>query len=701
MVDNDAATSRMRLIDRAVTALSRSTEALLRAADEQSLLDDVCRIAVEIAGYRLAWVGLSRPDQFKTVMPVAQGGTAQEYVQRIKVSWGDGDLGRGPVGTAIRTGTIQIVTDTETDPHFTPWRDAARKHDFRSVIALPLEREGAIIGALAIYASEPDAFFGDVLRLLEDLAHNLSYGITSLRVKTEHERAVRELAESEERYRSLVDMIPDAILVQAQGTLVFANPASATIFGAPSPGSLAGRPLDEFVCAEDRAAMSAWLAKPTDTATTIDCRMKRMDGTQFDAEVVETAITFHGLPARLLVMRDVTKGRQLQQQMVQTAKLATLGEMAAGLVHELSQPLNIMRLSAEGALLFIERGKATPQWQAQQFELIAEQAQRTAEIIDNIRIFSRRDTTPDITFDALAPLQSAIATLEGQLRPDGILLQVTLPSEPKPVRGRPVQLEQVILNLLSNAHHAVMERSTGDPDHVPRIGIDARAEDGSLVITVSDNGPGLAPNVRARIFEPFFTTKGPGHGTGLGLSISFGIVAAMGGTLEVIDRPDGACFAVTLPLDRAKGANPKPATPAAPAFDAIPQGAAEAHIMVVDDEEAAAQALAHNLGEFGYRVTLRTSGSAAFDCFMSDPADVVITDLRMPAGNGEQLVEKLRDYDPLLPVIIVTGHPVATEVLSDSLRDDRCIILKKPVAMGRLTDVITTLLQPPDALEET
>lgn len=694
MVESDTAT-RLRMIDRAVTTLTRSTEALLRAQDERDLLADVCKIAVDVAGYRLAWIGLSRPDALKTVAPVAQAGTADEYVQRIKVSWGDGELGRGPVGTAIRTGTTQVITDTETDPSFAPWRDAARQHEFRSVIALPLMRIDQPFGALAIYAGEPASFGGDVLRLLEDLARNLSFGITALRVKAEHERAVRELAESEESYRSLVELIPDAILVHAQGTVVFANPASATMFGAESTHLLAGRPVEDFVHEDDRASVAGRFNPPKEGRDVVECRMLRIDGSAFEAEIVATAITFNGLPARLLVVRDITDAKLGQQQMVQTAKLATLGEMAAGLVHELSQPLNIMRLTAEGALLFIERGKATPEWQAQQFELIADQAGRTAEIIDHIRIFSRRDTTPAITFDALAAVRSAIGTLEGQLRPEGIELLVDLPGEPMPVRGRPIQLEQVILNLLSNAHHAVCDRrASADVSYVPRIHIDARLDKGRLVIRVTDNGPGLTPQVRSRMFEPFFTTKEPGRGTGLGLSISFGIVAAMGGLLEVIDHKGGARFAVVLPVLNSVIDLPVP-PPAPPA--AI---APEAHIMVVDDEPAAAQGLAQNLREVGYRVSLCASGSEAFDRFMADPADVVITDLRMPAGNGEQLVEKLRDYDPLLPVVIVTGYPLTPSSLTESLQDDRCVIIKKPIAFGQLMDTIAVLLQPPAEVEE-
>ena len=417
----------LRQIDRALTTLTRSTEALLRAGDEAGLLEQICRIAVEVAGYQLAWVGYAEHDETCTIRPVAAAGHSQDYVREVRVSWAEGALGDGPVGLAIRTGRTQLTADTETDPRFSPWRLAARRHGFRTVIALPLTHAGECIGALVIYAGEPDYFDADTIRLLEDVASNLSYGIGALRMKVEHEHAVRELADSEERYRSLIELSPDAILVHAGGEILFANAAAAQAFG-PAPSGLVGQSLLTLTPTRDRAATMARCASPPAGRVRSEHRKCRLDGAEFDAEVVATAIAFHGRPARLLVIRDVTESRQMHEQLVQTAKLATLGEMAAGLVHELSQPLNIIRLTAEGALLFMERGKASAEWQAEQFTLIAEQAQRTAEIIDHIRIFSRRDMAPTQVFDAVA----AVKCWSGRCAPTIWSCASTCPPRPSP-----------------------------------------------------------------------------------------------------------------------------------------------------------------------------------------------------------------------------------------------------------------------------
>ncbi|MBC7907726.1 MAG: GAF domain-containing protein [Rhodospirillaceae bacterium] len=682
----------LRLIDRAVTTLTRSTEALLRATDEAALLEDICRIAVDVAGYRLAWVGYARPDEMKSVRPVAIAGRGQSYVQEISVSWADSELGQGPIGTAIRTGRPQVVHDTAQDPRFAPWRDAAARHHFRSVLSLPLGQGHDRIGTLNIYASEREAFDADVVRLLEDMARNLTYGIGALRMKAEHEQAVRDLAESEERYRSLIDLTPDAIIVHSQGTVLFANAASAKVFAAGQIDLLGRRVLD-LIHDDFQVEVAQRIANPPTQRHIFEYRMMRMDGSEFEAEVAATTITFHGLAARILVIRDVTDRKQVQQQLVQATKLATLGEMAAGLVHELSQPLNIIRLTAEGALLFIERGKATQEFQSQQFQLVADQAQRTAEIIDDIRIFSRRDTSPVQVFDAAAAVASALGVLEGQLRTDDIILTTDLPDLAVLVRGRRVQLEQVVMNLLSNAQHALKERrDVAGEDSIwhAEITVSAKRHGRNLIITVADSGPGIPPAVRARIFEPFFTTKEAGRGTGLGLSVSFSIISSMGGCLEVVDQSGGACFAITLPVDEDSTLT------VGDDKDTVPEAAAmDSHIMVVEDEPTAGATLGRYLNELGYRVTVCANGNEAWKVFCTDPADVVITDLRMPAGGGEQLVEKLRDFDPLMPIVIVTGHLGATERLAENLNDDRCAVLKKPIPLGKLAEIIATFLKPP------
>lgn len=544
-----------------------------------------------------------------------------------------------------------------------------------------------------LYADRADAFDPLTVRLLTAVARNLVHGIAALRMKARHDQTSRDLMESEERYRSLIEITPDAIIVHSHGTILFANPASVEMFSAPPDTTLVGRPLLDMVHDESQSMAVSRISNPPSGTYLGQYKLVRLDGRIFDAEVTACPITFRGITARLLTIRDVTERTQAQEQVLQTAKLATLGEMAAGLVHELSQPLNIIRLASEGALMLIERGKATPEWQTQQFQLVAEQSERAAEIIDNIRIFSRRDTAPLQVFDAMQAVVSAMDVLSGQLKPDGITLSLQTPPQPSPIRGRRVQLEQVVMNLLNNAHHALKDAKCRMPKNWHgEIAISAEHSGENLLIHIIDNGPGIPDAIRSKIFEPFFTTKEAGRGTGLGLSVSFSLIATMGGRLQVVDSNAGAAFAIHLPLVQGNlPLTPASRPPCAPLHGAF----GHAHILVVDDETAAADALAHYLRTLGCRVSIAGTGERAWELFSADPADVVITDLRMPAGNGEELVEKLRDFDPLLPIIIVTGHLGATEKLADNLQDDRCAVLRKPLALGNLGEIVATFLQPP------
>jgi signal transduction histidine kinase len=184
----------LRRLNRELRALSDCNQLLIRAEDEQTLLDRVCRIVCDGAGYRMAWVGFAEDDPGKTVRPVARAGVEDGYLASARPSWADTERGRGPVGRAIRTGESACIQDFETDPSAAPWREEARRHGYRAAIALPLaDGGGRPYGVLAIYSSEPDAFTPDEVRLLERLSADLSFGVVALRTRIERVRAEAEV----------------------------------------------------------------------------------------------------------------------------------------------------------------------------------------------------------------------------------------------------------------------------------------------------------------------------------------------------------------------------------------------------------------------------------------------------------------------------------------------------------------------------
>jgi two-component system, cell cycle sensor histidine kinase and response regulator CckA len=180
----------LRRLNRELRAISNCNQVLIRAVDEQTLLNEICRIICDEAGYRMAWVGYVEHDDSKTVRPVAWAGVEDEYLATANITWADTELGRGPSGTAVRSGESVCVQDFTTDPEAAPWRENALKRGYRSSIAMPLKDNSAdTFGVLNIYSAQPNAFTPDEVRILEELAGDLAFGITVLRVRAERQRA--------------------------------------------------------------------------------------------------------------------------------------------------------------------------------------------------------------------------------------------------------------------------------------------------------------------------------------------------------------------------------------------------------------------------------------------------------------------------------------------------------------------------------
>ena len=205
-------------VNRALKMLSECNHALVRAANEEDLLHDICQIIVEEGGYRLAWVGIAMQDEKKTVIPVAQAGYEDGYLENLNITWDDTERGRGPTGTAIRIKKPSIAKDILHDPKFAPWRAEAIKRGYASSIAIPLIDNDRALGALNIYAAEADAFNEEEVKLLAQLADDLSFGIMALRTRVERKRAVAALQKAHDELERRVEE-RTAELVEANAQL--------------------------------------------------------------------------------------------------------------------------------------------------------------------------------------------------------------------------------------------------------------------------------------------------------------------------------------------------------------------------------------------------------------------------------------------------------------------------------------------------
>ena len=220
-------------LSRAVNIIRECDQAVVKAADESSLLEQVCQIIVRNSRYEMAWVGYPEQDEALTLRPVVSAGRGREYVNRIKVSWGDNPLGGGPAGQAARTRHLSLIPDIKAHPDFAPWREEAQRCGFFSVLALPLINQDSLLGVVTLYSSRKYAFDPAEILLLQDLANDLAYGISSLRLRAEKEQVQSDLKQSESQLASIFQAAPEAIMIMtlAEGRILSVNDGFVRITG--------------------------------------------------------------------------------------------------------------------------------------------------------------------------------------------------------------------------------------------------------------------------------------------------------------------------------------------------------------------------------------------------------------------------------------------------------------------------------------
>jgi PAS domain S-box-containing protein len=215
-------------VNRALRTIIECNRAQVRAAEESHLLEDICGILVREGGYRMAWVGFAENDEGQSVRPVAYAGFEEGYLQTADITWSDTERGRGPTGTAIRTGKPVVARDIKTDSHLATWREEQLKRGYASSIALPIKLNNNNVGALMVYAKEADAFDSEEMRLLSELSNDLAYGIQTLRTTGERKQAAEDLRLA----RFSVEYAPDSVIwSDIQSRILYANEAACRNLG--------------------------------------------------------------------------------------------------------------------------------------------------------------------------------------------------------------------------------------------------------------------------------------------------------------------------------------------------------------------------------------------------------------------------------------------------------------------------------------
>jgi len=361
-----------------------------------------------------------------------------------------------------------------------------------------------------------------------------------------------ELRKSEEKYRLFFNNDPNPIFVLDQGSLEIydANERAVAMYGYQRE-ALLGRSFVTLTDANDQKRLVEGLAQGEHSLDRV--KQIRGDGSGFISALRASYWNYMGQPSITLSAVDITRWLETENQLIQVSKMATLGEMAAGVAHELNQPMSVIGTAGSFLRKQLARERVLPPKVIQEVaEEIGSQVERATRIINHLREFGRKGEVDKVRVQLNEPIQGVFHLLGKQMEVHNVHIELDLDQKLPPIWGDRNRLEQVFINLVMNARDAIEARRAKEKDGPEGlIRITSTHRDGQVVVSVSDNGIGVPPENRERIFEPFFTTKQVGKGTGLGLSISYAIIRDYGGAIEVESQgQSGSTFRLTFPVAR-------------------------------------------------------------------------------------------------------------------------------------------------------
>ena len=518
-------------------------------------------------------------------------------------------------------------------------------------------------------------------------------------MKEEKERAEEALIESERKYRGLFNDALDMIhIVDESGRIIDANPAELKTLGYTRQEYI-GKPLIETVHPEYLAITRKNLEKVLggEIIDKYETALVTKDGEKVDVEVaVVPQIEEGNIVAVRAIMRNITERikaeaekKELESQFRQVQKMEALGTLAGGIAHDFNNILSVIIGYADLAMLKLPEGSL----EIKHLTQVRKGAGRARDLVQQILTFTRQSEQEQKPVYVDLMVKEAIKMLRASM-PTTIEIRQDIQTDLL-IISDPTQIHQIMMNLCTNASHAMDEKGGRLEVILSKVNMDvvtARqfpdlAIGPYVKLTVTDTGNGMPPAVLERIFDPYFTTKPKGEGTGLGLSVVHGIVKSCGGAITVVSEPgEGTTFQVYLPHTEYRDAEEESA-------ETEPPPTGHERILFIDDEEDLVDIGQQMLGRLGYEVVTRTSSIEALELFRAKPDhfDLVLTDMTMPGLTGDSLAKELMKIRPDIPIILCTGF---SEKITEQKAKDMGIraYAMKPFVMRNMAKTIRKVL---------
>lgn len=530
---------------------------------------------------------------------------------------------------------------------------------YQSCMLIPLISKNEVIGALNFQSKNSDAYTEADVKLSERIGAQIAGAIANSQLYAKQKQGEEALRSSEERYRLLVENAPLGILsIDTQGQIIDVNPELSTMLGSPSQQATQAINMLTFPP----------LVK-TGIADHFRCCLETGEGGAFETPYTTKwdkggYLRYHLTPIRnkdgqisgvQAIMENISDKKKLESQLTQSQKMEAIGTLAGGIAHDFNNILSAIMGYTELAVLGVPEKLPAKQ----NLQEVLKASHRAKDLVRQILTFSRQgeqERKPALIFPIV---KETLKLLRASL-PSTIEIRQKIDSETGVIEANLTQIHQVVMNLCTNAAHAMKEN--GGVLEVSLVNvemdIDTTAQHPdihpgpNLRLTVSDTGIGIAPDLVERIFDPYFTTKKVGEGTGLGLAVVHGIVKSHGGIIKVYsEQGKGSTFHVYFP--RIDGFQEITETQK---VELLPMGDHE-RVLFIDDEQALVELGEKMLEHLGYEVTVRTSSIEALELFRNQPDrfDLIITDFTMPNMTGDKLAQEVMRLRPGLPVILCTG----------------------------------------------
>ncbi len=501
----------------------------------------------------------------------------------------------------------------------------------------------------------------------------------------ECKQAEEALQFERDNLRNIFESIEDGIfVVNQQYDIQYVNPVLVKDFG-----YYEGRKCYEYF--HDRDEVCPWCKNQDVWAG----KTVRWEWYSFKNErtydLIDTPMTLpDGSIGKLEIFRDITEHKKLEAQLRQARKMESIGTLAGGIAHDFNNILYSLTGYTELALDDTEKGTQLHN----NLQEVFSAAKCASDLVKQILTFSRQTEAEKKPVKVQSVVKEVIKLLKTSI-PTTIEIRQNIDADCKPVLADPTQIHQVVMNLATNAYHAMCEKGGVLNINVAKekISVDDSASYPDLTpgtyikLTVSDTGHGIDKAIIEKIFDPYFTTKPPGQGTGMGLSIIHGIVKSHGGDIKVYSEPGiGTEFYVYFPLIETKPVEPKIVS------TGLVQKGSE-RILLVDDEEPIVRMVKQMLERLGYQVATRTSSVEALEAFRanSDKFDLVITDMTMPNMTGVELAPRLLEIRPDIPIILYTGFSEITDANKAKALGIREFLMK-PIVIDQIARTIRKVL---------